>query len=436
MLGYNTSMKGILQSCAVFVVSMLVLVPLAANAAASAQNIGLVGAGVGVGLLLSQALNNSANDTCKGCQNVDATKPNYCQARTCSTVSSGYTITGKCGAPGECRATSAQGMGGSSINLGTVLQVVGLLATLSQLSQQSGGSVPPQGYSAPPQGCTGWRTVTTPSTDPCAIYNPTPVSGTIVATPISDFSGGGSSAPVSDALLNLINSAAREGGTDIGSQLEQLASGTSSGAIGASSTIPITLNGNLAGDAATSEVKEGGAGATIVANLRQGLTEVAGFFGSTFSGDSQQSFGSRLCTNRPWATGLLAKLFAPWIFDNICSKLGFQVGAVTPVGPTFESRQVTPGTRATLPAPTPKAVLPAEADIWADPTSVRLGTRGKIFWSSANVDSCKISGPSFEHDALSGGGATVPITGPTTFTILCEAPGGAVRDSVTVNLTI
>lgn len=430
--GYNTAMKGISRSSALFMASVIVFVPFAASAANStAQNIGLVGAGVGVGLLLSQALNNSANNACKGCQNVDASKPNYCQRITCSTVSNGYTITGKCGAPGECRATTAQGMGGSSINLGTVLQVVGLLATLSQLSQQGGGSGPPQGYSAPPQGCTGWRTVTAPSTDPCAIYNPTPVSGAIAATPISDFGSG--SAPVSDALLNLINNK-EEGGTDIGSQLENLAYGTS-GTVSASGT-PARINGNLASDVVTSGIREGGAGTTIVGNVREGLTEVAGFFGSTFSGDSQQSFGSRLCTNRPWATGLFAKLFAPWIFDSICSKLGFQVGAVTPVGPTFESRQVTPGTRATLPAPTPKAVLPAEADIWADPTSVRLGTRGKIFWSSANVDSCKISGPSFEHDALSGGGATVPITGPTTFTILCEAPGGAVRDSVTVNLTI
>lgn len=407
----------------------LVCMPLAASAATAVQTVVPFGAGVGAGLLLSQALNNSANNACKGCQNVDATKPNYCQAITCSTISNGYTVTGKCGAPGECRATSAQGLGGTTINLGTVLQVVGLLATLSQLSQQNAAGVPP-GYATPGAACTTWYSSATPSSDPCAIYNGAPVSSAIAGTPISDF--GETNAPISDALLNLAHSR-NESAPNIGSQLKDLAHGTSSNAQ-ASSSAYLRVNDTLSADA-SGIVQAKNAGATIAANFRHGFTEVAGFFGSSFSGNAQQSFASRLCTNRPWASGFLAKILPPWLLDGVCAKLGYQVGAVEMQGPSVEKRPVTVE-KGSVPIQKSAPAPPLEADIWAEPASVRLSSRTKIFWSSRSADSCTIAGPSFEQSSLQGGGATVPITGPTTFTITCLAGENTVSDSVTVNLSI
>jgi hypothetical protein len=78
-------------------------------------------------------------------------------------------------------------------------------------------------------------------------------------------------------------------------------------------------------------------------------------------------------------------------------------------------------------------------DIWAVPASVPLGTRTTIFWNSKNAQSCVETSPdgSFSHSSLSGGGATVPLSGATTFTISCQAPDGThATDYVTVNLSI
>ena len=81
--------------------------------------------------------------------------------------------------------------------------------------------------------------------------------------------------------------------------------------------------------------------------------------------------------------------------------------------------------------------MPPEADIWAEPASVRLGTRTYIFWNARGVVSCEERGPSFEQNSLSGGASTVPISGPTTFVIEClTSASTTVRDSVTVQIAI
>ena len=57
--------------------------------------------------------------------------------------------------------------------------------------------------------------------------------------------------------------------------------------------------------------------------------------------------------------------------------------------------------------------------IWADPARVRLGARANIFWAAEDVQSCHVTGPSFDETGVSGGSATVPITTATTFTATC-----------------
>ncbi len=411
--------------------SVLLCTPLIASATTVAQNAVPFGIGVGAGLLLSQALNNSANNTCKGCQNIDATKPNYCATITCTTTSNGYTVSGKCGAPSECRVTTGQGIGGGTIQLGTIIQVIGLVATLSQLGKNAAAQpapyYPPQYYT----GCTNYYAVTTYSSDPCAIYNPNPVSDTIAQTPIADFSNDGAT-PVSQQLADLLQ--ASGGGS----------SDASSNTIGG---LALALNPALASSSnanGLANVPQGGASnaggssatfaETFVANIKDGLSEFAGFF-STDTLGSQQTFFGRLCTARPWASGFLAKVLTPF-FDALCSRLSLQVGAVEMQGGAPQKGFVSTQIPVAKPVQKGPPAPAAEVDIWADPDSVRLSTRTKIFWTTKNVDSCVITGPSFEQHSLSGGGATVPITGPTTFTIDCDASGKVVSDSVTVNLSI
>ncbi|MBI2025510.1 hypothetical protein HYT04_01845 [Candidatus Kaiserbacteria bacterium] len=73
------------------------------------------------------------------------------------------------------------------------------------------------------------------------------------------------------------------------------------------------------------------------------------------------------------------------------------------------------------------------------PDKVPLGTRTSVFWNTKGVEQCSITSPdgSFNENSLSGGAATVPLSGPTTFTISClTAAGTPVTDYVTVQLAI
>lgn len=440
---------GIRDICVRAIGSLLVIVlvsaPLSLSAASNAQTIvPAAAAGVGAGLLLGQMLNNSANNACKSCQNTDATKPNYCKNITCSVTTNGFSTNGHCGAPGECRAETAQGLNGSSISLGTVLQVVGLVATLAQLAQQqNAASMPAPAAPMPYQygGCATYYSVTTPSSDPCAIYNPTPVSDKISQTPISDFGGSGaiSGGSIADQLIGLTN------GTGGGSAGLSASSSAMSDdlarlagfAPGASSSAAIAASDEETEGTITSSIREGNFGATFIANIKQGVAEIAGFFGTNVPDAKNQPFLGRFCAARSWANGWIAKILPLSFFDSLCMRLGFQVGIVEETGVAPQQGFVQE-TRPASAAQSVKALAaPAEADIWAEPASVRLGTRTKIFWRSANTESCRVSGPSFEQDSLAGGGTTVPITGPTVFTIRCDVVGGEpVSDSVTVNLAI
>ena len=89
------------------------------------------------------------------------------------------------------------------------------------------------------------------------------------------------------------------------------------------------------------------------------------------------------------------------------------------------------------PPPTPVQAQGGEADIWSVPATARLGSRVTIFWSAKNVVSCIETSPdgSFAETSLSGGAATVPITGPTTYSISCtQADGKHVNNYVTVEI--
>ena len=193
-----------------------------------------------------------------------------------------------------------------------------------------------------------------------------------------------------------------------------------------------TTTGSLFG-----AIKISATGATILANLRQGVTEVAGFFGgNTFNALGAPSIVGRLCATRPWAqSSFLAAIIPPGFFDALCAKAGYQVGIIpTTYVPPITQIYKRPATPPPMP---PMNLGPVSVEIWAEPPAVRLGTRTYIFWNAKGVLTCEVTGPNFTQKSLSGGASTVPLSGPTTYSIECAAPDGTKTDkSVTVNLAI
>ncbi len=416
----------------------------------------------------AEALNAAANAMCnpwfiqcpcnmvpgpKGC--VGGKNTANCPVGVCIDTTEGFTTPGICSAQNKCEgktSSSPGGLGGASEALGLTKQIMDLLKGLTGAGGGGGGSEVPASQ-APATVCpNGYYTVTQPSTDPCAVYNP---------NSISDALGGGTTG-ISGSLLDALNG---DTGSALPTDTSTVTGGTTSVPSGTTQTpVSTPTNSNSTETAPvpppatppvvpatskslTGDIKIGGTGATVIANFKQGVTEVAGFFGgSTFGGGSGQSAASRVCASRPWAgTGLIASFVPNAFFDSMCSRAGYQVGVVqnTVTTPTRETSSSSVNTRvtttptATTTPPVRVNIIPPEVDIWAEPLSVRLGTRAYIFWNARGVDMCAASGPNFSQSSISGGASTVPISGATTFSIECTAPDGTkVTDSVTVNLAL
>ncbi len=354
--------------------------------------------------------------------------------KPCQDVTSNLTITGKCVAPYKCEGVSGQGAGGEGTQ--AVTQALGqMMQQLMQQLMQGGGGGGGGGAGAVSsttygtQGCTSYYQVSAPSSDPCAIYNPSALQEATGA------SGVGS------ALINAL------GGTAQPSVSSQLNTSINAGTQTNTGTtpppqMPTTPARPAPAQGLSGDLRVGSAGATVIANLRQGLSEVAGFFGGSTGGASGAlNAAGKLCSTRPWSgNGFVGGIIPTSFFDGLCEWRGYQVGVITPTG----TSRITPPTSSGASAQknmaetkSSQAQVTPEVDIWAEPASVRLGTRTYIFWNSKGVVSCSTTGPSFSQNSFSGGASTVPISGPTTFAIEClTAASTTVKDSVTVQIAI
>lgn len=351
------------------------------------------------------------------------------------------TIPGICIANQKCEGQSAPGSGGTSNPLGNIGQFTQLLDQVKGLlggGQGGGGGGDYGSYTdTGTQGCTSYYQVTAPSSDPCAYYVP-PTSNSIdtsdgIGSSASDIllnalGGGSSDNGSSQGLINAINNAESR------TQTSTTSTSTSSGG-----GQVVNLQAGTEGDITLDPVT----GATIFARSRdaQSNTEVAGFYGSTISGNNQpQGLAARMCQSRPWSGAVVSFVIPPTFFDSLCASRGYQVGAPEPVVQQTTAISSVPEVVATttLQQQSISTVEP-EVDIWAVPTDVPLGSRTSIFWNTKGVTSCFVSSPAgnFEERALSGGAATVPLTNETTFTIVCtSANGETIEDSVVVGLSI
>ena len=184
----------------------------------------------------------------------------------------------------------------------------------------------------------------------------------------------------------------------------------------------------------------GNSGTILAGSVDPGGNSVtAGFFGSnTFTGQPTGVIAN-LCKSRPWAGNILSYILPATFFDSLCVLRGYQVGTPKPAAPTVTVFQSAPKKVTKTPVATTTPAVPPKVDIWAVPSSVPLGSRTSVFWSSQGVTNCTETSPdgSFSQNTLSGGASTVALTGATTFTMSCIAPDGShVTDYVTVNLSI
>ena len=372
--------------------------------------------------------------TCVGGKN-----SNQC---ACVDTTNGFPTAGICVGPTRCLAKTTGG--GPLGDISKLLEVVKGIKDLFSKGSGGGGSGSGGGGGIAPAagtpGCTTFYQVTTPTADPCAIYTPSSSNGINTSSlPLNTSSdllnaltGNTPSASVSSAIDTL--------GTPTTTPTPPVPVPTSGTA---AVPAPIGLTSGVSGDIRTLD-----GGATVIINNQntKANTEVAGFYGSDTAGTQQpQGLVAGMCQSRPWATNFLNYIIPPSFFDSICSLRGYQVGqpktitvvkTVTSPRPTAP-RPVATTTAATTTAPT-GPVIPPEANIWAVPTSVPLGSRTTIFWNTKGVTSCQITSPdgSFTQTSLSGGGATVPLSGATTFTISCLTPSGShITNYTTVNLS-
>lgn len=345
----------------------------------------------------------------------------------------GGVISGKCMAQNKCEGMSFQ----SDVAGGKLLEQ--LMKAMQDLMKGGGGGGGGAGdfpTTTEATGCTTYYQVTVPSSDPCAIYNP---SGVI------DAAGGVGSSGIGDNLLDALGGSGSQAPTNVSDQLINAAKNAQTGTqTGTQTKTETKTTGDVkaASPGLSGDVRIGSAGATIFANLRQGLSEVAGFFGGSTGGASQAlSAAGRLCASRPWSGSFIGNVIPSSFFDGLCEWRGYQPGLAVPTNTAKTATVVAAQNRATqqseLSLQPGASAVPPEVDIWAEPASVRLGTRTYIFWNARGVVSCKGSGPSFSQNTLSGGASTVPITAPTTFDIEClTSASTTVRDSVTVQIAI
>ncbi len=361
--------------------------------------------------------------------------------------------------PGTCKATTYQNISGGSSGVGGLDQFLGKLLgdTLGKLLQGGGGqgggsqgSVPQQQY--PP--CVLNTATNTVSPIPCTDTNGSINYGT--SAPTNTTLGGTVGGSTADILLNALNGGS---GTDAGNvntntntnNISATASDSSSTAEPTAQTKVIIHGGQGSLEAPKQQgllqgdIVIGGSGGMLYVRSRdaESNTEVAGFYGGNTLGQSQSSsLIGRMCSTRPWGGGVLGGLISGTFFDGLCLKFGYQVGAIalTPGGGgSTTKRPVITITQnpVSRPATTSAPVIRPEVDIWANPSSVRLGTRTYIFWNTSGVDSCVQAGPNFSHNTLSGGASTVPLSDASTFTIECKtADGQTVSDSARVNLAL
>lgn len=362
---------------------------------------------------------------------------------TCTDMTSGRASVGTCTNTNVCTGKTSEGQGGGAEGLKAIGDILKQVMDMLKGGGGGGGGGAPTTPTDGTAGCTSYRPVHVPSSDPCEYYVPGSGTGTTTSTV--------------DSLLDLLKGVTTTSATTTTTtgtssitvtnttQTTTPTSGTATSSVAPSVPQNPNLNGvNRLTPGLRGDVVVGTEGATVVANNRdaQSNSEVAGFYGTTNTSGGTATFGARLCQSRPWS-GMVAYVIPASFFDSLCEWRGYPVKVVAPQAATPATYTSTPAKpKATTPATTTPVVNdgPAgEVDVWAVPSSVPVGSRTSIFWNTKNVSSCTVTSPdgSFNEKTLSGGASTVPLSGPTTFSLSCMGlDGKPATDFVTVKMSL
>lgn len=359
----------------------------------------------------------------------------------------------------NCMAQTYTDLSGKQVGVDSGLQQLGQI--LGQLLQQliQGGGGGGGGGTATTTCPNGYHTVHTPSSDPCARYvsltsnliNNSNLSTTNGANNLLQALNGGTGDSGSGAVSVTITNNNTNTNTNTDTNANNADNNTSVDIItrgASSSTNGVTISG--AGfpvllapvGGTTGDIQFTGNGATVIAGSvdAQSNTTIAGFYGSdTFGTQEPQGIAAQMCQNRPWANNFLSVVIPSAFFDSLCAWRGYQVGMPSPASaPVLQQTPVTQSPGAASTASQQPSIQP-KVDIWAVPASVPLATRTTIYWNTQSVTDCTVSSSdgNFNQSSSSGGAATVPLTGSTTFTISCSAADGSpVTDSTIVDIAI
>lgn len=375
--------------------------------------------------------------------------PPFCPTLVCTDTTNGFSTMGHCAAPGICKGESTSGQNGG---MGDLSQALGAIKSILDMmkGQQGGGgsgsgdqsSANPNGATPGLGGCAQYYNVTTPSSDPCAVYIP-PVSNALSASSSSAAGDlissllGGSYVSSNTNTSSATNASTNTNGAQTQTQTQtQVTTQTTTQAT--STAAPASLVPGVSGD-----IQYSSDNVTVLVNNvdTKAGTQVAGFYG-TDAGGQPTSVISNMCQGRPWATNFLSFIIPSSFFDSLCELRGYKVG--TPAAPAPAVKSVSKPVVTKSPTSAPPAAtstgpyVEPQADIWAVPANVPLGARTTVFWNAKGVTSCQETSPdgSFSQNSLSGGAATVPLSGATTYTISCLTPkGDHITNYVTVNLS-
>lgn len=365
-----------------------------------------------------------------------------CASITCHDNTNGFPTVGICvnSSPGVCLANSSGGQNGGMEGLQQALQAI-----QQMLQQMKGGGGGGGGGSQSPSsadgstpglgGCSQYYNVTTPSSDPCAVYIP----------PISNSLGSSTPSAANDLISSLLSGSyanqtpftSGTGSTDTSAQV------TSNGGTPAATSSPSFLGSIVPVSGLSGDIQYSTQDVTVLVNNvdTKGNSQVAGFYG-TDAGGQPTSVVAGMCSARPWANNFLSFIIPATFFDSLCTLRGYTVGTkpISAPAPTVSSSSSKPKQGTIVPAAATPAgpYVPPQADIWAVPASVALGARTTVFWNAKGVTTCTETSPdgSFSQNTVSGGAATVPLSGATTYSISCVTPSGDhITNYVTVNLS-
>lgn len=325
-----------------------------------------------------------------------------------------------------CVGDTASGLNGQQQGLDKGLQALsGILQQLmGQLGQGGGGSggsgaVPTTGTEVPVASTTGTLYQAVQNVTGTIATGATEAQNTVNDILSSVFGGGAVTVPA--AVQPVANTSVTVTSTAVATTTTATTAATTT--TGIASTTSATTTGTASNqDTERTETRTTETGVTFEAGVRDVSTnsEVAGFYGNTAATQGERtSLAGRLCTSRPWASGVIARIISPTFFDGLCNRFGYSTEpvAATPQQNTVQRPVVSPQQGEVTVAASSDAV--GGPGISCVPAIVRPGTEVTLSFSCAPGEKVNgVSGFAIANNAVAE--TTVFPSQTTRYAIRCS----------------